>query len=115
DYWGLAAFFAKVDDGAPAKLLKGSTPNVTEASTVRTKRLPDSALNTPPRFLGGEAPKLNSKDPYRPVLARWLTSEKNPYFAKAMVNRVSAQFFGRGLVHPVDNLSEENLPSHPEL
>lgn len=115
DYWGIAAFFAKVDDGAPAKLFKGPTPKVVEASTVRTKRLPDSALKTPPSFLGGEAPTLNSKDPYRPVLARWLTSEKNPYFAKAMVNRLWAQFFGRGLVNPVDNLSEENAPSHPEL
>ena len=46
---------------------------------------------------------------------RWLTSEKNPYFAKAMVNRVWAQYFGRGLVNPVDNLSDENAPSHPEL
>ena len=115
DYWGLAAFFAKVDDGAPPKLLKGGTPNVMEASTVRTKRLPDSALKTSPSFLGSETPKLNGNEPYRPVLARWLTSEKNPYFAKAMVNRVWAQFFGRGLVHPVDNLSKDNLPSHPEL
>jgi hypothetical protein len=115
DYWGIAAFFAKVDDGAPAKLFKGPTPNVVEASAVRTKRLPDSALKTPPSFLGGETPQLNSKDVYRPVLARWLTSENNPYFAKAMVNRVWAQFFGRGLVNPVDNLSEENPPSHPEL
>jgi hypothetical protein len=32
-----------------------------------------------------------------------------------MVNRVWAQFFGRGLVNPVDNLSAENAPSHPEL
>ena len=32
-----------------------------------------------------------------------------------MVNRVWAQFFGRGLVNPVDNLSEDNLASHPKL
>src|SRR5579871_5055999 len=49
DYWGIAAFFAKVDDGAPEKLFKGPTPKVVEASTVRTKRLPDSALKTLPR------------------------------------------------------------------
>jgi hypothetical protein len=115
DYWGMAAFFAKVDDGAAKKLLKGNTPNVVEASTIQKKRLPSSALNTPPRFLGGEAPNLSSKDPYRPILARWLTSSENPYFAKAMVNRLWAQFFGRGLVNPVDNLSEDNPPSHPEL
>jgi Protein of unknown function (DUF1549)/Protein of unknown function (DUF1553) len=115
EYWGMAAFFAKVDDGAPKKLFKGATPNVVEASAVQKKRLPDSALETPPKFLEGEAPPLNAKEPYRPVLARWLTSADNPYFAKAMVNRVWAQFFGRGLVNPVDNLSADNSPSHPEL
>ncbi len=115
EYWGMAAFFAKVDDGAPKKLGKGGTPNVVEASTVQKKRLPDSALETAPKFLGGEAPRLDGKDPYRPALARWLTSAENPYFTKAMVNRVWAQFFGRGLVNPVDNLSADNPPSHPEL
>jgi hypothetical protein len=111
----MAAFFAKVDDGAPAKLSKAESPNVREASAVLTKRLPDSALKTPPKFLGGEAPQLDRTGPYRPALARWLTSEKNPYFAKAMVNRVWSQYFGRGLVNPVDNLSDDNAPSHPEL
>jgi hypothetical protein len=115
EYWGMAAFFAKVDDGAAKKLAKGPTPNVMEASAVQKKRLPDSALDAAPKFLEGEAPNLNSKDPYRPALARWLTSADNPYFAKAMVNRVWAQLFGRGLVDPVDNLMKDNPPSHPEL
>jgi hypothetical protein len=115
EYWGMAAFFAKVDDGAPAKLFKGKTPSVHEAGGVRRKRRPAAALNTPPRFLGGEAPRLDVNAPYRPVLARWLTSAENPYFARAMVNRVWAQFFGRGLVNPVDNLGDDNAPSHPEL
>src|SRR5262249_31524901 len=39
----------------------------------------------------------------------------NPYFARAVANRLWAQFMGRGLVHPVDNMSESNRPSHPEL
>ncbi len=116
EYWGMAAFFAKVDDGAPKKLGKaGTPPRVHEAGTVVRKRLPDSALKTTPRFLGGETPPLGSMEPYRPVLARWLTSAKNPYFARAMVNRLWAQLFGRGLVNPVDNLHDDNPPSHPKL
>jgi hypothetical protein len=115
EYWGMAAFFAKVDDGATAKLSKAKSPNVREASTILTKRLPASALKTPPKFLEGAAPTLDSKEPYRPVLAQWLTSTENPYFAKAMVNRLWAQYFGRGLVNPVDNLMKDNPPSHPEL
>src|SRR5262249_47022724 len=53
--------------------------------------------------------------PYRPVLAKWLTSPKNPYFARAMVNRVWAHFFGRGLVNPVDDMHDKNPASHPLL
>src|SRR5262249_51843248 len=45
----------------------------------------------------------------------WVTSPQNPYFARAFVNRTWAQLFGRGLVMPVDNLSDDNPPSHPEL
>ncbi|HTU90005.1 MAG TPA: DUF1553 domain-containing protein, partial [Gemmataceae bacterium] len=51
----------------------------------------------------------------RPVLAKWMTSPKNPYFSRARVNRLWAQFFGRGLVNPVDDMHDGNQPSHPRL
>jgi hypothetical protein len=57
------------------------------------------------------APKFSRKD----QLAAWVTSPENRLFARAAVNRVWSQFMGRGLVHPVDNMSESNKPSHPEL
>jgi hypothetical protein len=44
-----------------------------------------------------------------------MTAPGNPYFARAAANRVWAQFFGTGLVDPVDDLGPENVPSHPEL
>jgi hypothetical protein len=53
--------------------------------------------------------------PYRPVLARWLTAPENPYFARAMANRLWAHFFGQGIVNPVDDMHDGNPPSHPEL
>jgi hypothetical protein len=115
DYWGLAAFFGKVDDDIGKKLKKGMVANVHEKNAVQAKRLPDSALEARPKFLGGAAPKLNKREPYRPVLAKWLTSADNRYFARAAVNRLWAEFFGRGLVNPVDNLHDGNAPSHPEL
>ena len=49
------------------------------------------------------------------MLAQWLTSANNPYFAKAMVNRFWHRFFGRGLVNPVDDMHEDNAATHPEL
>jgi hypothetical protein len=54
------------------------------------------------------------EDPRRIVMA-WLRRPDNPYFAKAIVNRVWASYFGRGIIDPPDNLSSFNPPSHPEL
>src|SRR5262249_51174895 len=48
-------------------------------------------------------------------LADWVVAADNPYFARAAANRIWGQFMGRGLVHPVDNLSDANAPSHPDL
>ena len=53
-------------------------------------------------------------DPRR-VLGDWLTSSENPFFAKAAVNRVWANFFGRGLVEPVDDFRISNPCVNPEL
>jgi hypothetical protein len=69
----------------------------------------------PPKYLQGEEAKLASGDAARPALAKWMTSPQNPYFSRAMVNRVWAQFFGRGLVNPIDDMHEGNQPSHPQL
>jgi hypothetical protein len=51
----------------------------------------------------------------REALADWLTSPKNPYFTRAIVNRVWAAFFGVGLVNPVDDLRTSNPASNERL
>ncbi len=48
-------------------------------------------------------------------IANWITAKNNPYFARALANRVWAQFMGRGFVQPVDDLGSINSPSHPDL
>jgi hypothetical protein len=114
----MAAFFMKVRSDRVNKAAKdGNSPGVNEGpQIVRNKRvLPESAKMVPAKFLQGEQPKLKDREPYRPVVADWITSPKNPFFARAMVNRVWAQYFGRGLVNPVDDMHEGNSPSHPEL
>ena len=48
-------------------------------------------------------------------MANWICSPSNGFFAKAFVNRLWSKYFGRGFVNPVDDMSDENQPSHPEL
>jgi hypothetical protein len=69
----------------------------------------------PAKFLGGEQPKFEENAVYRPALAEWITARANPFFAKAAVNRLWAHFFGRGLVNPIDDMHDENPPTHPEV
>lgn len=116
DYWAMAAFFTKVRaDNVNRAAKNGDSPGLNESGKGRAPRLPESAKTVPARFLQGEQPALKSSEPYRPVLAAWVTSPSNKFFARAMVNRTWAQLFGRGLVHPVDDMHEGNTPSHPEL
>jgi hypothetical protein len=64
-----------------------------------------------------DAPPLDPNDPSdrRVVLADWLTSPDNPYFTRAIVNRVWAAFFGVGIVNSVDDLRSSNPASNPDL
>jgi len=119
EYWGMAAFFSKVKPDNPKNAKKGGDNakiGVSEGPGRRAKDfLPESAKTVPAKFLGGPEPRLDPREPYRPVLAKWLTAPENPFFARALVNRTWAHLFGRGIVHPVDDMLPENEPSHPEL
>ena len=44
----------------------------------------------------------------RKNLVKWLTSDKNKYFARSLVNRVWARFLGKGFVNPIDDFSEDS-------
>lgn len=44
-----------------------------------------------------------------------LDEGENHFFARAIVNRLWHQFFGTGLVMPLDQMHSDNPPTHPEL
>ncbi len=67
-----------------------------------------------PHFLDGTEYK-DSLIKKREALAQWMTDESNPYFSRAIVNRVWKHFMGRAFVEPIDGFGEENLPTNPEL
>ncbi len=68
------------------------------------------------RFLGDpKAVTVTEEQDPRELLVGWLRRPDNPFFARAIVNRTWAHYFGRGLVDPPDDLSPLNPPTHPEL
>ncbi len=69
----------------------------------------------PPAPLDEPSIPLDSAQDRRAVFAGWLTSPKNSMFARTIVNRVWANFMGRGLVDPVDDLRATNPASNEEL
>lgn len=76
---------------------------------------PRTGMAQPPAPL--DEPPIATDDPRdrREVLAQWLTSPDNPYFARAIVNRVWAHFMGVGLVEPVDDLRVSNPARNEKL
>ena len=49
----------------------------------------------------------------RDALAQWITSRDNPFFAKAIANRIWSYFFNKGIIDPVDDIRASNPPSNP--
>jgi hypothetical protein len=119
EYWAMAAFYMKTRvNGTPqAAAKKGTVLAVSESNKAPKKKngLPESAKIVPPKFLQGDTVSINAADPARPVLAKWMTSPDNRFFARAMVNRFWYQLFGRGIVNPVDDMHDDNTPTHPAL
>jgi hypothetical protein len=76
---------------------------------------PRAGKPLPPQPLDGEALPFDAAVDRREHLARWLTSPENPYFSRAITNRVWANFFGVGLVEAVDDLRLTNPASNDEL
>ena len=66
-----------------------------------------------PAFFKGDRPAGDTQHDPRRGLATWMTD--HPFFAEAVTNRIWGNFFGRGIVDPVDDFRLTNMPTHPEL
>jgi hypothetical protein len=109
DYWRFAAFFARV-----GSVTYGSVDEIKLNEKGEVKHPRTEQVLTPKAFGGREFAYAAGKDP-RVDLADWMTSPENPYFARAIVNRVWGHYLGVGLVHPVDDMRATNPPSNPQL
>jgi hypothetical protein len=111
DYYGFVSFFTGVKRKMASESREfyiSDDPNAAPAKHLLTGQ------PVPAKFLGGEAPDVKGKDP-RAALADWLTSKNNALFRQNLANRIWAQFFGRGIVEPVDDVRISNPPSNREL
>jgi hypothetical protein len=110
DYVGLAGFFTGV------KLKK--LPNGNEAVvSLGGSDLPHprSGETIAARALAAEPADFTATSDRRIALAAWMTSDANPFFAKAIANRIWAHYLGRGLVEPIDDMRDTNPASNEPL
>jgi len=115
--WTQTQYYAFVNQFARIGLKNGNSPGDT---VVFVKALgdvnhPRLLKPLPPTPLDGNPMPLNSTADRRVPFARWLTSPNNQYFSRSLVNRVWANFMGRGLVDPVDDVRATNPASNEEL
>ena len=111
DYWNFAAFTGKVGTRGgeiynEQVIYYNPTGRVINQSVQGNRG--EVAL---PTFLGGESLAPNYQGDVLQVLADWMTSSTNPYFAKATVNRLWSHYFSRGIVDPVDDMRATTPPS----
>lgn len=133
DFWEMAAFFSRLRKG----LSDGKNP----AGWTFTESPPDDEMNAKfsvshaapgesgpalvvpvtggklagqvvrAKFLQSAASFTDKQAPFRPQFSEWVVSRENPWFAASAANRLWANFFGRGLVEPLDSFSADRPPA----
>jgi len=115
DYYGLAAFFTQLESKSTTTFGElGFDATVSVRGTGSIKH-PRRGTIVPPKLLHGQTIDPAQHNDLRTPLADWITAADNPWFARNMANRVWANFFGVGLIDPVDDVRATNPPSNPQL
>jgi hypothetical protein len=111
-FWSFAAFFAGIK-----RVRQGDFTGVEgDKEDAHEITIPNTDKKVKAKFLDGKQPAIKPGTKAREVLAKWVVSKDNPYFARALVNRIWAHFFGTGIVEPLDEMTgTDTKPSHPEL
>jgi len=133
-YWGLVAAFnrSKNIEGT-REVAESAVGGFINFTNLKKESQPATVTlltghTVPETWPAGEQKETDDDDKYqnptaknripkfsrREALADAATHE-NPLLARAFVNRTWAIFLGRGIVHPVDEMTTRNVPSHPAL
>ena len=92
-----------------------ASANRPSTSKSNTKAKTPTGRVITPKLLGGEEVVAQEYPDSRKALMDWMRREDNPYFAKAFVNRVWANYFNVGIVEPADDMNLANPPSNVPL
>ncbi len=98
DFWAFAAFFRGLESATP----ETTTISLSDSFDRQGLPIPGTETTAAPRFLDGSTPEWRADLGNRAELARWMTGPGNPFFARAAINRIWEQFFGRPLAAAPD-------------
>ncbi|MDB5308257.1 MAG: hypothetical protein JWO38_2459, partial [Gemmataceae bacterium] len=126
DYYNLAAYFAQVDRTADPKFkgqtlggtaVEGAKPLVEVVADGKSGEIKHDRTGevAPPKFPYAVTAEVAPANLRRVQVAKWITSPRNPYFARSYANRLWAYLLGVGLIEPIDDIRAGNPPTNPEL
>ncbi len=111
DFWGFAAFFGRmgVKDTYENDESEITLKPAGEVVSPKTKKRVEA------KYLDGPTETEGLDEDIRIKLAKWITAPENPWFARAIVNRVFKHYMGRGIVEPLDDFRVTNPPTNEAL
>ena len=113
-YYQMSAFFSAV--GLRPGYEVGEEILYDQRADYEMKHPKDSHIVAPEFLIASLTPiKIPAGPQRRNALAEWLVSKQNPFFAKAVANRLWSYFFGKGIIDPVDDIRASNPPVNPAL
>lgn len=123
DYYQFAAFFARVGQKGSQDFGLFGAENVVRVNSGGEVYHPKNSQKMTPTPLGvtlaslpgKPAPDPDSGGDRRSMLADWLTSKENRFFARNVANRYWGYMFSKGIVNPIDDMRVTNPATNPEL
>ncbi|HVP48735.1 MAG TPA: DUF1549 and DUF1553 domain-containing protein [Bryobacteraceae bacterium] len=111
DFWGFAAFFGRmgIKDTYENDESEVTLKPAGEVISPKTKQRVDA------KYLDGPTEIEGLDEDIRVKLAKWITAPENPWFARAIVNRIFKHYMGRGIVEPLDDFRVTNPPTNEAL